>query len=226
VGTLVETIHAALDGAGTQTLVTDVGSTKRLVAEAISDPRFIGGHPLAGSEASGVAHAREDLFDGAVWYLTIGSGSQSPVSDPSGYDRLAALIRAFGAQPAPIDPDLHDRLMATVSHLPHVLANLLVAQALASLGDRAPAVGGVTSSPSPLGMGPSFRDATRVAGSNSAIWTDIYMSNRAALIAAIDELTGRLAQVRAALGDGDADALTAWNERARAERAALLGSGS
>ena len=232
VGVLVATAGTALDHGGPETLVTDVGSTKRLVCEEISDPRFIGGHPLAGSEASGVGHAREGLFEGAVWYLTPGAERQSPATAPPGYDRLAALIERFGAQPVPIDADLHDRVMATVSHLPHVLANLLVAQALASLETAAAVVAGPheadssTQRTSPLGTGPSFRDATRVAGSNSAIWTDIYMSNRDALVAAIDELTGRLADVRAALGDGDAERLTAWNEQARAERAALLGSGS
>jgi prephenate dehydrogenase len=234
VGALVRTVQAALDGAGPDTVVTDVGSTKRVVAAGISDTRFIAGHPLAGSEVSGVEHAREDLFDGAVWYLAApteaspaeertsgGWASEERSSRPGsapdggGYDRLAGLIRAFGAHPVPIDPDLHDRLMAAVSHLPHVLANLLVAQAVASLGEDAPP-------DARLGTGPSFRDATRVAGSSSAIWTDIYMSNRDPLLAAIDELTGRLEQVRAMLANGDADALTGWSERARAERETLL----
>lgn len=237
VGALVQTVRAALDSADGQAVVTDVGSTKRLIAEAISDSRFIGGHPLAGSEVSGVEHAREDLFDGAVWYLTAASGAQASggssgartapeeqlsglVPDGDGGERLAALIRALGAQPVPIDPERHDRLMASVSHLPHVLANVLVAQAVALFGAEGPPGGGQ------LGTGPSFRDATRVAGSNSAIWTDIYMSNRDALITAIDELTGRLAQVRAAMDAGDEQALREWNERARAAREMLLRAGS
>ena len=74
-------------------------------------------------------------------------------------------------------------------------------------------------------VGPSFRDATRVAGANSAIWTDIYMSNRDALGSMLDELSGRLAQVRELLSAGDADAVTAWNESARADRERLLGAG-
>ena len=108
-------------------VVTDVGSTKRALVEAIDDERFVGGHPLAGAEAGGVAHAREDLFDGATWYLTPGPASEG------------VLLRA----PAPLrrrprrarrrrsTPRTHDRLMAAVSHLPHVVANVLVAQAAA-----------------------------------------------------------------------------------------------
>jgi prephenate dehydrogenase len=207
VGALVQTACAALTHAGAECVVTDVGSTKRVVAEAIADRRFVGGHPLAGSQESGVEHARADLFEGAVWYLA---------ASPGAHPALERLIGAFGAQAVPIDPERHDRLMATVSHLPHVLANLLIAQAGACIGEDA----------SPLATGPSFRDATRVAGSNSAIWTDIYMSNRDALIAAIDELTGRLAQVRAVLETGDAQALRDWNERARVQRETLLGAGS
>jgi prephenate dehydrogenase len=203
VGVLVQTVRSALASCGPQTVVTDVGSTKRAVAEAISDPRFIAGHPLAGAQVSGVEHARADLFEDAVWYLA-GDGA-APLA-------LEQLIRAFGAEPVAIDPELHDRLMATVSHLPHVLANVLVAQAAASLGEDLRG---------PLAIGPSFRDATRVAGSNSAIWTDIYLSNRDSLVAALDELGARLAQVRAILQAGDAERLREWNERARAEREAL-----
>jgi prephenate dehydrogenase len=212
VGALPATVAAALAGAPPGCVVSDVGSTKRLVADAGADERFIGGHPLAGAETSGVEHAREDLFDGATWYLTPDAGNTAGVL----YERLHRLLTSFGAQPTAIDAGTHDRLMACVSHLPHVTANLLVTQAAGLLGgdsQRLPAVG------------PSFRDATRVAGANSAIWTDIYMSNRDALVAGLDELSERLADVRAALVAGDAAAVTAWNERARAHRDALLGAG-
>jgi len=214
VGALVETVRAALAHAGPDTVVTDAGSTKRAVAAAgREDERFIGGHPLAGAETAGVAHARADLFEGAVWYLTPARGSTAGVL----YERLHRLLASFGAQPTAIDADTHDRLMASVSHLPHVLANLLVAQAAGVLeeeeGERLPAVG------------PSFRDATRVAGANTAIWTDIYLSNGDALIDGIDGLIGRLGEVRAALQAGDAAAVSAWNERTRADREALLDAG-
>ena len=213
VGALADAVSRALAAAGPDCVVTDVGSTKRVVAAAAGDERFVGGHPLAGAESSGVAHAREDLFDGATWYLT-------PVREKTAgvlYERLHRLLVSFGARPAAIDADTHDRLMACVSHLPHVLANLLVAQAqglLASEGSgRLPAVG------------PSFRDATRVAGANSSIWTDIYLANSDALIAGIDDLSARLAQVREMLADSAGPALTDWNEHARAGRDALLGAG-
>ena len=213
VGALAETVRLALAGAGRDCVVSDVGSTKRVVADAGADERFVGGHPLAGAETAGVEHAREDLFDGATWYLTPAGGSTAGVL----YERLHRLLSSLGAQPTAIDADTHDRLMAGISHLPHVLANLLVAQAASLLSgeqaQRLPAVG------------PSFRDATRVAGANSAIWTDIYMSNRDALIAGLDELAGRLQEVRAMLAAGDAPAVRSWNEQARADREALLGAG-
>jgi prephenate dehydrogenase len=213
VGSLPETVDRALAAARRDCVVSDVGSTKRLLAQAGADGRFVGGHPLAGAETAGVEHAREELFDGATWYLTPVEGSTKGVL----YERLHRLLATLGAHPTAIDPDTHDRLMASVSHLPHVLANLLV-------GGAAGVLGGAAGARLPA-TGPSFRDATRVAGANSAIWTDIYMSNRDALSAAIDELAAQLALVRGWLAAGDADALRDWNERARERREALLGAG-
>lgn len=214
IGALADTVGLALQGARADAVVTDVGSTKRVLAEAGADERLIGGHPLAGAETAGVEHAREDLFDGAVWYLTPAMASTAGVL----YERLHRLLAAIGARPTAIDADTHDRLLAAVSHLPHVLANLLVAQAASTLGEAAP--GRLPA------VGPSFRDATRVAGSNSVIWTDIFISNRDALIAAIDELSERMAAVRAKLAAADAAAIAAWNESARAEHGRLLGTGA
>src|SRR5205807_5726590 len=171
-------------------VVTDVGSTKRAVVAAHDDPRFVGGHPLTGAETTGVRNARADLFEGATWYLT-------PTARTSGilYERLHRLLRALGARPAAIDAETHDAILAAVSHLPHVLANVLVSQAAATLaagGERLPATG------------PSFRDATRVAGAPSAIWTDIYISNRDSIAIAIDQAIGSLQTARQALARGDA----------------------
>jgi len=206
VGALPAAVRAVLDAAGDDCAVTDVGSTKRAVVEATTDPRFIGGHPLAGAAAAGVQHARADLFQGATWYLTPTARSRGTL-----YERLHRLLTQLGARPAAIDAATHDRLLATVSHLPHVLANVLVAQAAQALGEE-----------SVPATGPSFRDVTRVAGSNTAIWRDIYLANADALIAAIDDATARLAVVRADLAGADGDAVARWNDAARDDRRRLL----
>jgi prephenate dehydrogenase len=216
VGVLAAAIDEVLAAAPADCVVSDVGSTKLRIVGGASDQRFVGGHPLAGAETSGVGHARADLFDGATWYLT-------PHARTSGvlYERLHRAIAGIGAQPTAIDPEVHDRVMATVSHLPHVLANVLVAQAARALVD--PASPGATERVP--ATGPSFRDATRVAGANGAIWTDIYLSNRDALLSALDGTIDRLNHVRAALVGSDRGAIEAWNDAARADRDALLGAG-
>jgi prephenate dehydrogenase len=206
-----ELVHSALELLAEDCVLSDVGSTKGAIAQASSDERFVGGHPLAGAETAGVEHARADLFDGARWYLTPTAGTSGVL-----YERLHRLLVSFGAQPSAIEAQAHDRLMACVSHLPHVLANVLVAQATGLLGAQAPLPA----------TGPSFRDATRVAGANTAIWTDIYLSNRAELAAAVEQTAERLHEVATMLRAADADAVSAWNERARAGREALLDAGA
>jgi prephenate dehydrogenase len=208
VGSLPGLVGEVLSAVGEDCVVSDVGSTKRAIVAAHDDPRFVGGHPLAGAETAGVENARADLFDGATWYLT-------PDASTSGvlYERLHRLLYGLGARPTAIDPQTHDRMLAAISHLPHVLANVLVAQAagtLAAGSERLPAAG------------PSLRDAVRVAGAPSAIWTDIYVSNSDALLDEIDGVLGRLRTVRATLQSGDADALTAWNDAAAEDRRRLL----
>lgn len=209
VAALPQQAREALAACGPEAVVTDVGSTKgELVAAVGEDERFIGGHPLAGAETAGVENAREDLFEGARWYLT-------PTERSSGllYDRLQRLLSALGARPQAIDPAGHDRLMATVSHLPHVLANALAVEAAESLtqgSERLPDVG------------PSFRDATRVAGSNPAIWADIFASNREAVAASVDSVAARLREAAALIRGGDREALAAWHGAAGEARRRLL----
>ncbi len=212
VGDLPAAIRATLDGAPETCVVSDVGSTKRAVVAALDgsgrESQFVGGHPLAGAETAGVRYAREDLFDGATWYLT-----PTPTTSGILYERLHRLLRTLGARPVAIEPETHDTILATVSHLPHVLANVLVAQAaqtLAAGAERLPATG------------PSFRDATRVAGAPSAIWTDIYVSNRDALVAGIDDTIARLGAVRDALASADAERIADWNDAAAEDRRRLL----
>jgi prephenate dehydrogenase len=211
VAVLPQQVAAALAASGRDAVVTDAGSTKRqLVAALGDDERFVGGHPLAGAETAGVENARADLFEGARWYLT-------PTERSSGilYDRLQRTISGFGARPQAIDAEAHDRLMATVSHLPHVLADVLAAQAAAELtrdSERLPEVG------------PSFRDATRVAGSNPAIWADIFAANGEAVAEAIDDSIDRLREARELIRSGEPGALAAWHAAAGDERRRLLES--
>jgi prephenate dehydrogenase len=210
VGALPALVSEALDAASKDCLVTDVGSTKRSICAAVDDERFIGGHPVAGLEVAGVQHARADLFDGAPWYLTPGKRSSGIL-----YERLHGLLTDWGARPAAIDPDSHDRLLATVSHLPHVLANVLVSQAARTRrreGEQLPTVG------------PSFRGATRVAGANSDIWTDIYVQNAEAIADEVETTAAALTAVAKMLRTGFADGLRAWNDRAREDRRRLLES--
>jgi prephenate dehydrogenase len=213
VAALPEQAREALAACGPDTAVTDVGSTKGELVEAVGgDERFIGGHPLAGAETAGVENARADLFEGARWYLT-------PTELSSGllYDRLQRAVSALGARPQAIDPESHDRLMATVSHLPHVLANVLASEAAQSLTqgtERLPDVG------------PSFRDATRVAGSNPAIWADIFASNRDAVAASVDSVAERLGEAAELIRGGDREALAGWHAAAGADRSCLLESES
>lgn len=208
VDVLPEVVREVLAHAPAECAVTDVGSTKHEVVRAAGgDPRFVGGHPLAGAEVAGVEHARADLFEGATWYLT-------PRASTSGLllERVVRLVTGLGARPEIVEPGDHDRVMAAVSHLPHVLANILVTQAAGALGGggRMPATG------------PSFRDATRVAGANPKLWAAIYAANRDALAVELEGAIGHLRDVLEALKDGDAAWLADWQARAAAHRAALL----
>jgi prephenate dehydrogenase len=208
VGRLEELAAAALAAGGPETAVTDVGSTKRdIVAAAGSDGRFIGGHPLAGAETAGVANARADLFEGARWYLT-------PTEQTNGllYDRLQRAVAGLGARPQAIEAGRHDRLMATVSGMPHAVANALVAEAAADLagGEMVPEVG------------PSFRDATRVAGSNPAIWADIFASNRDAVADSVEAVARRLGEAAELIRSGAVAEIAAWHSAAAEDRRRLL----
>ena len=199
----------ALAASGPETVVSDAGSTKgELVAALGSDERFIGGHPLAGAETAGVENARADLFEGARWYLT-------PTERSSGvlYDRLQRLVSGLGARPQAIEPAAHDRLLATISHLPHVVANALVSEAAAELArdsERMPEVG------------PSFRDTTRVAGSNPAIWADIFTSNRAAVADSVEAVARRHREAAEQIRRGAPEAVAARHAGAGEDRRRLL----
>ena len=175
---------------------------------ARSDARFIGGHPVCGSEARGPENARAELFDGATWFLT-------PVAqtDPERYRTLHAFVAAVGAVPVAVDPDAHDRLVALTSHLPHALANLLVNQAGATRIDGH----------EPLAAaGGSLRDMTRVAGANPRIWIDIFLDNADAVRESLGEHRRRIEQLEGALESGDAGFLARWIAEASGNRRRML----
>ena len=173
----------------TNALVTDVASTKMaIVAEAEKHSlRFVGGHPMAGSQLSGVAHARADLFKGARYFLT-----PTNRTDPYAYREVAGLVRDLGAVPTAVDPEKHDLLMAALSHLPHLMAAALLK---------------VASDISPEALsfaGPSFRDLTRVGASNPALWSDILAENAPALGEALGAFAGAMAQLGSEIKDREA----------------------
>lgn len=204
VGALPEMGRKALAAAPADCVVTDVGSTKRELVEALGhDERFVGGHPLAGAETAGVANARADLYDGARWYLTPSANSSGVL-----YDRLQRLVKDLGAQPVAIDAVEHDEAVAVVSHLPHVMANQLAVQGRPGT-ERLGA------------LAPSLRDGTRVAGSNPGIWGEIYATNHEAIVAAIRESIRGLEEAAEVIGSADVERIEAWQAAAGIERAAL-----
>jgi prephenate dehydrogenase len=209
VAQLATTVQAVVAASGDGCTVTDVGSTKSaVVAAAQGSPRFIGGHPVCGSEARGPDHASAELFQGATWFLT-------PVSetDAARYRRVHGFVSSLGATPVAVDPDAHDRLVALTSHLPHALANLLVNQAGATSVDGHDPL---------LSAGGSLRDMTRVAGANPRIWVDIFLDNADAIRSSLAEQRRRMEKLEEALAAGDAGFIAKWIGEAARNRRRLL----
>lgn len=209
VATLGDRIRDALAAARNGATVTDVGSTKAALCGEIEDRvRFIGGHPVCGSEARGPASGSEQLFQGATWFLT-------PVSEtePERYRVLHGFVASLGAVPIAIDPSAHDRLMALTSHLPHALANVVLNHAGSVRVDGH----------EPLASsGGSLRDMTRVAGANPRIWIDIFLDNADELGGALAEHRRRIEELERALATRDAGWLARWIGEASGNRRRLL----
>jgi prephenate dehydrogenase len=206
--TLLERIVPHLEA---QTLITDAGSTKSDVIEAARAAlgsrvgQFVPGHPIAGRESSGVEAALPNLYVGRNVVLC-------PLAEnaPEAVERIAAMWRETGAVIGTMSAGQHDRVFASVSHLPHVLSFALVDQILSSPDAELKfsfAAGG-------------FRDFTRIAASSPEMWRDVCLANRSALLAELDGYTEVLAKLRAAIDAGDGAALEAVFARSRAARAA------
>ena len=205
-GLLERVWRAAPDGA----LITDVGSTKRNIvraADRLAARRplaFVGSHPLAGSEQAGYRVARADLFRGATVVVT-----------PTEATELAALKKttefweALGARVTSLDPETHDRTVAAISHLPHLIACALV--------DGAGRV-----EPAALELAArGFRDTTRIAAGDPDMWTEIFLANRDALSASVEAFREALADLQRVIDAGGVDALRAELARIKATREQL-----
>jgi prephenate dehydrogenase len=191
-------------------VVTDVGSAKSDVVvhgEAAFGDRFVGGHPMAGSERHGIEAAEPKLFDGAWWILTPTARTSS-----SAYSTVAALVSRLGARAVAVAPDTHDALVARLSHLPQLTASALVEVAVAA-GDRDALLG--------LAAG-GFRDVTRIAASNPDLWVAILRSNRRAVLGALEGMRDRLEEVAGMIERGRWEQLRDRLEAARSARLALF----
>jgi len=200
------------------TVVIDVGSTKaRIVAElepmlAPLGGRFVGCHPLAGSEKRSIDAARDDLFDGSVTVLT-----PTETTNADALRQVERLWQAVGARTIRATPADHDALLAYTSHLPHVTAAALVLTAAAGTDPEDPtAVGRLADV-----VAGGFRDTTRVAAGDPALWRDILLDNRDCVATAIDTLSGQLTALREAIAEGNAAAIATLLTKAKETRDAL-----
>ena len=202
VSELTAAVRSALDQA--EGFVTDVGSVKAQVCSAVDDPRFVGGHPMAGSEQVGLSGASADMFEGSTWVLTPGERT-----DDEAYARIRSVVGELGAEIVTMPADVHDSLVAVVSHVPH-----LAAATLMRLADERGAERSVLKR---LAAG-GFRDMTRIAAGSSDIWLDICEANRSAIVVSLDGFMEALIDMRSAVEYGDRQRLGRLLEQARRAR--------
>lgn len=190
-------------------IVTDAGSTKAAVVQQCTPlfsgkAAFVGGHPMAGSEQTGVAAARADLFEGAMWLLT-------PTNRTADYavSNLKQLVTALGSTPLLLDPDTHDKLLAVTSHVPHITATALVHVFLQARSENELVQQLVAS---------GWRDATRVAAGSAEMWRDICLANREAVRDTVNQVMRQLSWLQAALDSGEPEPLREWFEIAATAR--------
>lgn len=202
VGDVAAVVQRLLNGGAA--VVTDVGSVKGPVAAAIDDPRFVPGHPMAGSEQDGLEGASVDMFSGATWVLC-----PTPTTDDAAFAMVRDTVTRLGAHAIAIQPARHDSLVAVVSHVPHLAAATLMqiadGRAVEHRALLRLAAGG-------------FRDMTRVAAGHPAIWPDICAENAEAIVDVLDELQVELARVRDTIAERDRAGLLERLESARVAR--------
>jgi prephenate dehydrogenase len=191
----------------TSGLVTDTAGVKASLVAAITDARFLGGHPMAGSEQDGLEGADPELFEGAIWVLTPTRETSDAV-----FATVASAVSSLGAEVVALTPERHDSLVAVVSHVPHLVAATLMTLA----DDRAEEHAALLR----LAAG-GFRDMTRIAAGQPAIWPDICEDNRVAIVEGLDGLIAGLNSVRDVVARTDREALLALLTRARSARTNL-----
>ena len=188
-------------------LVTDVGGVKTVIVETVDHPRFVGGHPMAGSEQDGIEGADATMFKGTNWALTPG-----PSTADSTFAGVRTIVRSLGSEVVALAPDRHDALVALVSHVPHLVAASLVGLAARRSEEHSAvlrlAAGGV-------------RDMTRIAAGHPGIWPDICVENQEAIVGALDDLIDTLVDTRREVVQAERENLLQRLEYARAARVSL-----
>ena len=209
VSTIVDTVKKVSPFLKDGCIVTDVGSTKSNISRCIEELlpsriHFIGGHPMTGSEREGVSAANADLFKNAYYILT-----PTSKTDMKAFKRLHSLLASIGANVIAVDPDKHDELVATVSHLPHLLSATLVNLAHSHTSEEENLL---------LLAAGGFRDMTRIAAGNPSMWLDICFENRDAILKEIQGFQKELRELSRAIDKKDEKTLESKLEKARAVR--------
>jgi prephenate dehydrogenase len=209
-GAVSDIVNAVLERfASTSLLVSDVAGVKTTIVRDVLDQRFIGGHPMAGSELRGIKGAKADLFQGCTWVLT-----PTDATKPETYSVLHGILREIGANVVAVSAEDHDRLVAIASHVPHLLAGALMNEAAKAAEQDAVLL--------QLAAG-GFRDMTRVAAGDPSIWPDVLVENREAIASTLIALEKRLENLRIALGEQRRDILEESLESASNARRRLPG---
>jgi prephenate dehydrogenase len=208
VGQIPEHVRQVAEHCPEGALITDVGSTKEFIVEAVDGKlprgcRFLGGHPIAGGERTGPAYARADLFEGRVTVLTPTKNTRA-----EDFDTLSELWAELGAVVIRLSPEEHDRILAVTSHLPHLVASALAA----SLPEEFFRF-----------VGTGFLDTTRIAAGSPELWLDIVLQNRKNVAGALRQFQAKLAELAMALDRADAESIVAFLEEAKRHRDALAG---
>lgn len=210
VGLELEFIQKAAQFAKPGCIITDAGSTKTHICKGADSLgiSFVGGHPMAGSDAAGVEAAEPDLFVNAAYVLT-----PTETTNPNALATMKNLVESIGSRVVILDPETHDRCAAIISHLPHLMAAALVSLAQKqSIKD-----------PQILDLiAGSFRDMTRVAGSPPNLWRDICLTNVVGIREAAEDFNRVLAEGLAAVESSDAEALEDWFGKAKQRRDSLF----